>query len=187
MRTFLAIDIPPTVQRALAALIRDLQQYAEDITWIAPEQYHLTLRFFGELDDALVLGPLSQRIRALASRWAATQLTCGGIGVFPNWKYPRVVWAGFLGDTTPVLDLHDAMNIVLTDLPLPVDQRAFRLHLTLGRARAIRGKVALVKRVESLGMLPFGEVPVTHLTLYKSQLTNAGPVYTAVERFPLDQ
>lgn len=182
---FLALDIPTSVQRALTALVRDLRQYAEDLDWMDPERLHITMRYFGALQPADLQGPLVQRIGALARSWQPAKLLCGGIGVFPNWKYPRVVWAGFLGDTAPVLDLHDALNIVLADLPLEPDRRAFRLHLTLGRAKAIRGKVSLVKRVESLGLLQFGDVPVTQLTLYKSELTPAGSVYTAIERFQL--
>lgn len=184
VRAFLAFDIPSPVRQALATLIRDLGRLAQGIVWTDAAQLHVTLRFFGEVESELLLGEVSQRIAAVARATPPFSLECAGIGVFPNWKYPRVIWAGFAGVADRAMQLREHVDDGLAECELPVDARAFRLHLTIGRAKALHGKGELVKRVESLGMIQFGEVPIDHLTLYKSELTKQGAVYTALKTFP---
>ncbi len=184
IRAFLAFTIPTPVRKALSLLARDLQQYTDDVTWTLPEKFHVTVQFFGEIDDAELLGPIAEHIRTQVARIEAPLLDCTGVGVFPNWKYPRVIWTGFSGATESLLQLHEQLQTQFARIGVPPDERRFRLHLTIGRAKTIRHPAALVKRVESLGPLHFGEVAVPALTLYKSQLTNDGSIYTALERFP---
>lgn len=185
-RAFLAFDIPDGVRRAVAALIQDLQQYSDDdVQWTAPEQLHVTMRFFGSVPEALLQGEIATRIAHTIMRYAPLTIDCSGVGVFPNWKYPRVIWVGFAGPVESMLHLHDELNHACAGLPIAADERQFRLHLTLARAGRSHFRAALVKRVESLGPIDFGAVPVEHLTLYKSQLTKSGSVYTALKSFNL--
>lgn len=185
IRSFLAFDIPGGVRNHLAALIEDLRQYGADVQWMDPATLHVTIRFFGDVEESRLLGPIREQVAALLVASPVVQLECAGVGVFPNWKYPRVIWTGFSGDVEPVIALHDRMNHALQDFSLKPDARTFRLHLTIGRVRSGKKKEALVKRVESLGPVSFGEVAVTQLVLYKSQLTKQGAVYTPLETFAL--
>lgn len=185
LRAFLAFDIPDWVQEKLAALITDLRQYDDAVRWTDAGKFHVTVAFFGSVDEATLLGPASDRIATVVAQSKPVALECQGIGVFPNWKYPRVVWAGFAGETDPLLHLHHQLATALTEFGIDADERAFRLHLTLGRAKSLKGASPLVKRVESLGPISFGEVTVDQLVLYKSQLTKEGSIYTALKAFPL--
>lgn len=185
LRSFLAFDIPPKVQQTLGALIGDLQKMAPEIVWSRPDQLHVTLRFFGSVDAQLLTGEIAAAIRTVTRNEAPHTVECAGLGVFPNWKYPRIIWAGFGGDTEPILVLHERLHAALAPFPRKEDDRVFRLHLTIGRARRLSAKHPLVKTVESLGPIDFGAVPIDHLTLYKSQLTRTGAVYTPIAEFPL--
>lgn len=185
LRSFLAFDIPPKVQQTLGACINDLKKMAPEIAWSRPDQLHVTLRFFGSVDERLLAGEIAAAIRTVTQRAAPTTVECAGLGVFPNWKYPRIIWAGFGGDTEPILTLHERLHAALAKFPLKEDDRAFRLHLTIGRARRLSAKHPLVKTVESLGPIHFGAVPINRLTMYKSQLTRTGAVYTPIAEFPL--
>ncbi len=184
-RAFLAFDIPDHVQQRLDALIADLRQHDEHVRWSEMGRFHVTVAFFGDVEEDVLLGPLSQRIASIAAASKPVAIECQGIGVFPNWKYPRVIWAGFAGETEPLMQLHDDVAKVLPEFGIAPDERAFRLHLTLGRAKSLKGSSPLVKRVESLGPVSFGELAVDQLILYKSQLTKAGSIYTALQEFPL--
>ena len=185
LRAFLAFDLPEFVQTRLAALVHDLRSYDDAVRWTEPGKFHVTVAFLGSVDETTLLGPVSNCIAALTTATKPVALECQGIGVFPNWKYPRVIWAGFSGETEPLMQLHEHLAAVLPEFGIANDDRAFRLHLTLGRAKALKGASPLVKRVESLGPVSFGEATIDQLILYKSQLTKAGPIYTPLTAFPL--
>jgi RNA 2',3'-cyclic 3'-phosphodiesterase len=185
VRTFLAFDTPAWVSSALGTLITDLRKYDEDVQWTTDEKFHVTMRFFGEIDEKASHEDLSAAIESVTARAKPVAVECAGVGVFPNWKYPRVIWAGFSGETEPLLQLHDDLNEAFSHLDDVPDERAFRLHLTIGRAKGLKGKCPLVKRVESLGPMSFGEMTIDHLILYKSQLTKDGAIYTPIEQFNL--
>ncbi|MBI2346334.1 MAG: RNA 2',3'-cyclic phosphodiesterase [Deltaproteobacteria bacterium] len=177
IRSFLAFDMPPVVKQTLGALIADLRRMGPDLKWAVPEQLHVTLRFFGAVEESLLSGAIATAIRGVTATERPHAVHCAGLGVFPNWKYPRVIWAGFAGDTEPVIALHDRLAKALENFPLKPDERVFRLHLTIARAKG-HPPPALVKTVESLGPIEFGKVPIDQLTLYKSQLTRSGSIYT---------
>lgn len=187
VRSFLAIDIPEGVRSNLAGVIHDLKNYDEDVSWTDPTKFHITVRFFGDIEEDLLLGEVSDTIAVSISQAKPTLLECSGVGVFPNWKYPRVIWAGFVGDTDPVIRLHDDIDDALLGFSLQLDERAFRLHLTIGRCKSTKKKASLVKRVENLGVVSFGDVPINELTLYRSELTSAGAVYTALKTFKIGE
>lgn len=184
LRSFLAFDIPPKVQQRLGALIADLRTMAPDVKWCAPDQLHVTLRFFGSVEEQLLAGEITKAIQSVVATERTHTLQCAGVGVFPNWKYPRVIWAGFTGDTEPTITLHDRLSAALATFPLPKDDRTFRLHLTIGRAKGTLPKGPLVKTIESLGPIVFGDVTIRQLVLYKSQLTRTGSIYTPIQTFP---
>ena len=54
MRLFIALELPPEARAAAAALIARLRSQGTDLKWVAPEALHLTLKFLGESDPALV-------------------------------------------------------------------------------------------------------------------------------------
>ncbi|MFA4874765.1 MAG: RNA 2',3'-cyclic phosphodiesterase [bacterium] len=186
IRSFLAFDIPPKMQAELGSIIGLLSQKTHDVKWVKTELMHCTLRFFGEVEEELLTGKLSQVIEREVRHQAPIHLFGHGIGVFPNWRYPRVLWAGLAGDTEAVISLHAKLEETFEELGLHRDPRALRLHLTLGRARSsLKDCEPLVHLVEKLAEREFGEVDVNALTLYKSVLTREGPVYTALQTFPL--
>ena len=185
IRSFLAFDIPKDVQQKLGRLISDFSKREKDVRWLQPENLHVTMKFFGDVEEELLLGDISKEIEKVTAAARSTTLECQGLGVFPNWKYPRIIWAGFIGDTEPVLELKSKIDSALAGFPLKPDQRQFRLHLTIGRAKEIKGTSQLVQLINGLGPISFGKVKIDHLTIYKSVLTREGSIYTALRRFEI--
>lgn len=186
IRSFLAFDIPPKMKAELGSVIGVLSQKARDIKWVKPERMHCTIRFFGDVEEDILLGKLSHIIEREVLHQAPIHLTGHGVGVFPNWRYPRILWAGLVGDTEAVMSLHAKLEQSFEELGLPRDPRVLRLHLTLGRARApLKDCETLVHLVEKMGEHEFGSVNVDSLVLYKSVLTKEGPIYTALRKFQL--
>src|SRR5215831_18650580 len=94
-RLFLALVIPPEVKTEIAKTQTDLRQnlVPANIRWSNPEQWHLTLRFLGNVDVSL-LDLLKQKITSVCSKSNIFLLRAEGIGVFPPKRPPRVIWVG---------------------------------------------------------------------------------------------
>lgn len=186
IRSFLAFDITDEVRNEVASIIKLLEPKAKGVKWIKPELMHCTMKFFGQVEEELLLGNVSAIIEEAVKNQAPFHLKGLGIGVFPNWRYPRVIWAGLVGDVEAAISLHEKLEVALRPFGLKRDDRQFRLHLTLGRAKSpLKNSEALVVLVEKLVDKQFGEITVDHLTLYKSVLTREGPIYTPLKVFPL--
>lgn len=183
IRAFLAFDIPQKVKKTLGLLMMDFAKKETGVKWIAAENLHVTMKFFGDVDESLLLKDISHAITSVTHAIRPMSLRCQGLGVFPNWRYPHVVWAGFTGDVEPVLQLQQTLEHKLVEFPIKKDERAFRLHLTIGREKQMKGSGPLMGLISELGPIDFGEVIIDHLTLYKSVLTKEGSVYTALKAF----
>ncbi len=185
VRSFLAFDIPEEMRAELASLIEVLATKADGIKWLKPENIHCTMKFFGDVEEEVLMGPLAAAIEKELAHQAPISLNGVGIGVFPNWRYPRVIWAGLAGETDAAKSLHARIETALEEFDLKRDSRkSFRLHLTLGRVKSkIKDPELLVSFVEKQVDRAFGKVDVDSLVMYKSVLTKEGPIYTPLRSF----
>lgn len=132
MRLFVAVDPPAEQVRRLDEAIgeRDPQ-----LRWVPTAQWHLTLVFCGEVDPDVV-PELSERLGRAATRTSAFDLVVTGAGSFPRQAArARVLWAGFGGDTETLKRLAARCAAAARRSGIAVEDRPFRPHLTLGRAR----------------------------------------------------
>jgi 2'-5' RNA ligase len=186
IRSFLAFDIPDGVKEELGKAIAVLSPKVRGLRWVRPDRMHCTIRFFGDVEEELLMGRLSDVIEREVRHQTPIGLAAHGIGVFPNWRYPRVLWAGIEGETDAIISLHAKLEEAFSEFGLVHDPRVLRLHLTLARAKApIKDGEALVGMVEKMGEQDFGAFRVDSLTLYKSVLTREGPIYTPLRSFQL--
>lgn len=186
IRSFLAFDLTNEMKQKLGQIIGLLEPKAKGVKWVKPGLMHCTMKFFGDVDEEPLMGDLSRVIEETVRHQAPIHLKGVGIGVFPNWRYPRVIWAGLTGEVEAAIALHERLETVFEPFGLKRDDRAFRLHLTLGRAKSpLKNCGALVTLVEKLVDREFGEFDIDHLTLYKSVLTREGPIYTVLREFKL--
>lgn len=186
IRSFLAFDVSSEVKQELSKLIGLLEPKAKGIKWIHPGLMHCTLKFFGDVEESLLLGDVSKVIEKTLAGDAPIHLMGVGVGVFPNWRYPRVIWAGLTGEVDKAIELHSKLERALESFHLKKDSRNFRIHLTLGRAKApLKNCDQLVTIVEKLASRTYGEILVDKLVLYKSTLTKEGPIYSPLRFFSL--
>lgn len=187
IRSFLAFDVPSEVQQNLAQTIDLMATKVSGVRWIPPNQMHCTVKFFGEVEEAVLLGSLTKLMIQETKQCPPVKLHVQGISVFPNWRYPRVVWAGLIGDFSPLVELHEALEKKSIPFGIASDARAFRLHLTLGRTNAaMKDPNALMSFIEKQVNFDFGEMLIDRLTLFKSVLTPNGSVYSALHQFRLE-
>ena len=185
MRLFLAINLDPAVRRAIMDAAAPLRAIAPDLAWVREPQLHLTVKFLGEQPDDLA-ARLADAMRGVGGRNRTIDAEVGGIGAFPNFRRPRVVWIGVTPEPKLELLHHDVESTCET-LGIPVDGKPFRPHLTLARVkprasdpRAFRELARAATDVDYVE-----EIVITSVDLMASELTTAGSRYRVVASVPL--
>jgi 2'-5' RNA ligase len=142
----------------------------------------VTLLFLGTVSEGLV-APLCDRVGPAVAAAPAMTLRIAGGGRFGSVRRPQVAWAGLAGDVAPLTALAGRLAAAARSLGLPVEDRPFRAHLTLGRWRPRSpADGALVDR---LAGYRGPEWPVTQVQLLRSHLGPA-PRYEPVAAWPVD-
>jgi 2'-5' RNA ligase len=184
IRTFVAVDTAGQIRRKTADLISALGETTAKVKWVDTENLHLTLKFLGDVDEADVVR-IAQAIEPAVADLDVVSIRLSGLGAFPNVKRPRTIWVG-VGDGEPELaSVHQAIEAALARLGFPRERRRFHPHLTIGRVRDSRGLPDLSARLVESADCDLGQVNVTEVRLYSSQLRPAGPVYTVMARAPI--
>src|SRR5580698_9457733 len=93
LRLFIAIPIPEVVRTVLRRLQLDLQPQLppKAAHWTKPEQFHLTLKFLGNVPAAHI-DALSETVRAVCATTPPMRLRAEDTGFFLNNRSPRVFW-----------------------------------------------------------------------------------------------
>ncbi|MGH2351453.1 MAG: RNA 2',3'-cyclic phosphodiesterase [Chloroflexota bacterium] len=184
-RLFIAVPIPATVRAGLGALQCDWAAQGMPFRWTRPVGMHLTLVFLGQTPAELV-EPISVALREAARSSQALRLAVCGLGCFPGPSRPRVLWAGLDGDVSDVAALQRSVAQRVTALGLALEDRAFRPHVTLGRATGpLQGPSERFLRERLCEPVQFGEWKAESVELVRSQLRRDGSVYTTLSHATL--
>jgi 2'-5' RNA ligase len=184
IRSFLAIELPVTVQTKIGEIERELESTSADVRWANPEKIHLTLKFFGNIEESKI-DSIVAAIKGPTGTAQPFQLNVRGIGAFPNLKNPRVIWIGLVEGDGVLIPLQKEMDASLEKIGFQPEGRPFRPHLTLGRVKSNRGKEELMRRVEKYREEEIGNFQVEKVILFKSDLTSTGPIYTPLREVRL--
>jgi 2'-5' RNA ligase len=181
VRLFVALTPPPEVQRAVWAAFAPLRARAVPVKWVRPDGIHLTLKFLGEVPDARS-AELSAALGEVVVGAKAIALVVRGAGAFPDPQRPRVFWAGVEPD--PAIELlQDQVERVYAPLGFPTEARAFRPHLTLGRAGRRAGPRDFSGIERALADLTVEATALLEgVDLIQSVLQGEGAVYHRVHR-----
>jgi len=183
-RAFIAINLPESIKSFLSEAQEALKLYGFRIKWVRPQNIHLTLKFLGDTATADT-DKIAEAMTLAAKNCPTVSLTAKGVGVFPNVRRPRVIWAGLNGQIETLANLHQTLDAHLADLGFARDTRAFKSHLTLGR---VKGKIASDRMLAAIDKLKESESESfeTHqVILFKSELRPGGAVYTRVQAIAL--
>ena len=158
------------------------------VKWVRPENIHLSLKFLGEVEERREPELVAALKQAAGSRGEPRPLTLQltGFGVFPDYHRPHVLWAGITPE--PGLELlQHGVEQAFAPLGFPTEARAFRPHVTLGRAARDARAQDFTGLEAALGRLSYAEsVSVGALDLMQSTLQPRGAVYNVrhSERLP---
>jgi 2'-5' RNA ligase len=180
-RAFIAIDLPATVRLYLNEVQEVLKPYELPVKWVRPQNIHLTLKFLGDTATDQTAGIVAAMTSAVKD-CPSVSLKAKDIGVFPDLKRPRVVWAGVDGQLEILQNLQRTLDNHLAERGFAKDPRIFRAHLTLGRAK---GKIVSARMKTAIDELRGREselFEVDRIVLFKSELRPTGAVYERVHQ-----
>ena len=189
MRCFIAIDIDEQIRKALADLQQELQGKADikrgDAKWVNPDNIHLTLKFLGEIKDEQIMD-ICNITGDVAGRHKAFELDIESVGHFGG-KSARVLWVGTGQNVDKLLQLQQDLEQQLDLAGWPKEARKFSGHLTLCRIRNARAGAKLAQLAREYKDYELGTMPADSVSVYQSQLTPQGPIYTVLGRYELQQ
>ena len=180
----MAVNLPLVQRQEIHAAAAALRESAPWVAWIPAEKLHITIKFIGELPET-VLDPLVDALREAGQRHTAVDLAAGGIGAFPNFRRPHVVWYGM--EPHPRLELlHHDIEVACERLGVEVEGRPFRPHLTLGRITRRQDREALRALAAARRQVTHRtEIRVESIDLMQSELLPGGARHTLVAAAPL--
>jgi 2'-5' RNA ligase len=184
IRSFLAIELPKPILRKIEEVQGDLRLTHADVRWVSPEKIHLTLKFFGNIEESRI-DSIFKSIEEPVQNTLRFSVKVQGIGAFPHLKNPRVIWMGLVNGREVLTSLQKQIETQLEKIGFQPEDRPFQPHLTLGRMKSSRGKEELVGRMEKHKEEEFGDFQVGRLVLFKSDLRPTGPIYTPLRELKL--
>src|SRR5262245_53705051 len=144
-RLFIGVRVSVQTANALAAAAETLQRRARDahidVKWVAPVNYHVTLKFLGWTREDAV-GSVRDALDGALVGVAPLKFRTARLGAFPSLEKASVLWAGVEG--TPLDDVAARVERAMVGIGYSAEHRGFHAHVTLGRLRETRSVRELV-------------------------------------------
>jgi 2'-5' RNA ligase len=176
IRLFVAVAVPGEVGESLSPLASGVP----GARWSPPENLHLTVRFAGDIGEAIA--------RDLDSALCAVSvpvfdITLAGVGTFGDGAAPRSLWVG-VEASEPLTRLHNRCETAARRAGLKADTRTWRPHVTLAYlSGAYPPRVGAWTSAHNLLRIP--PFRAESFGLYSSWRTRSGSVYRLERRYPL--
>ena len=185
-RLFIAVNLSIPTTRKVAETLARLRQAATykrlRVTWVAPQNLHITLKLLG-WTHAETAAALEDSLLAVAAGRTGFEVSARGVGAYPTMAAPRVLWVG-VGDPEGHLGrLAADVDAATCRLGFERERRPFAAHLTLGRVK--EGGDAAADLLAPYQESDFGTSRIRELVLYESVMKSSGSEYTALARAPL--
>ena len=175
-RLFTGLEIPePLIER-----LTHLRSGLNGARWIAEENYHITLRFIGDVDDPVADDVASALAKIRAKSFS---IRINALGSFGGRK-PRAIWAAIEAGTE-LEALYKANESAVRAAGLPPETRKFIPHVTLARLKGMSAK-AVASYLQANGGFSTTPFEVERFVLYSARPGSGGGPYVVEDAYPLE-
>jgi 2'-5' RNA ligase len=185
IRTFVAVEVSPSVLHRASELIDECVRLGIDANWVSPDNMHLTLQFLGnvrENDTAMICRSVDRAVRD----FPPFDVVCRGVGAFPSPERPRVIWIGMNEGREELIQLQSVVEKALLEIGYRGEARRFEPHLTIGRVRApSTGTKQLAQFVADHEKFDASAFDVSEVLVFSSELQKGGPRHEVIGRAEL--
>lgn len=182
-RTFIALDTPDIVRRALIELQSKLKEAEADVKWEPKEKLHATIKFIGNVEENN-LSPVTKTIEECLKNVPKFEVRYSRLGCFPSSYQPRVIWIGCENTDGMLARIKESLDHVLLAHGFKKEERDFHPHVTLGRVKSSRRIKNLIPLLQSVNFQPNSTI-CHEILLMKSVLKSQGSEYSTIRSFPL--
>jgi len=176
IRAFIAVEISKPLKVPLRKMQDCFRGRGDRIGWVKPAGMHLTLKFLGKIEEGMI-APVGERIGQACQEQDPFLLRLIGIGVFPGFKRPRVLWVGVGEGAEKLREIFETLDPLLGEIGFPTGKKDFHHHVTLGRIKKLHNRLGFVERVKENKMVHVGEMKVEAVRLIESRLRPGGADY----------
>ena len=173
-RLFSGIAIPENIQVELTKL----QTGLDGVRWINPHDFHVTLRFAGDIDGRQV-EDFSQFLSGII--FTPFEITLAALGSFGG-KRPRAVWIG-MENNESIINLQHAHEMAAQHAGLKPESRKFIPHVTLARLRGT-STFDVAHYLEQRGLVKMCSFTITKTALFSARPGGGGGPYKIEEIYP---
>jgi 2'-5' RNA ligase len=177
-RSFLALLLPEEMVAAAAELQRKARSRFPpgSVKWVDPSLFHLTVRFFGDLDPQ-ALARASSVVDATAGTFAPVAVRITEVSAFPSPRRPQVTWIGVEDRAGRLAALAEQIDRRIREAGFGAADKPWKSHLTIGRTARDR-KLELAPEWTSGLTWPAADFTIQTVALMRSDLRPQGPTYT---------
>jgi len=177
-------QVKTVVARAQAELKSKLLE--SDVAWTRTEHLHMTLKFLGNVATARVEGLIDQ-LGTGCKVFSPVELRAEDVGVFPDMRFPRVIWIGVSDTDRKLTQLHKAVELATSEFTKEEPEESFIPHATIGRVKRLnaRDRKLLAELLSKMNKRFFGEWTASEIELVRSELSSQGARHTCVASIPL--
>ena len=182
-RVFLAVSLRQN--DFFEQYINDIQTklLQEKINWVESKNIHLTLKFFGPLED-IQIENIKKALETTLRNQEKLQISFNKLGLFGSKYQPRVLWMG-IKDPKAIISLEQQIRKALIEIGIPYDRQNFVPHLTIGRIKQLKSKKYFQSIVNQYRDFDSGAVNINSIYLYQSILRPQRPIYKVLAEFKL--
>ncbi len=183
LRLFWAIELPQDLRKKLGK-VREKIKF-KSAKWVEQENIHLTLKFLGSTPEEKV-EEIRSEVEKICRNHQPFQISLSTFGAFPSNKKARVLWFGVAQGADKAICLAKDIEKAMAKLGFEEERKPYHPHITLARLKFL--EQIDEERLKLLAQNFEGsQVEVKEITLFQSQLTPKGPIYTPLSRIALKQ
>ena len=182
MRAFIGIDFPSELKKEIFTVQQTIKGYAQKGRWKDIDNFHLTLKFLGEINLAQQAS-IDAAMEILCAKVKPFSLAVKGLGTFNNKEKIKVLWLGIDGDLVELNSVHREIDISLAPIGFLEETRKYNPHITIGQDLLFAGNFDQIK--ETIGEIELGETNFSNLYLFKSEHVQNRLTYTKVREYHL--
>jgi 2'-5' RNA ligase len=179
IRTFIAANIPEETREKIYGVRRLLRNELKSVRWVSSENLHLTLKFLGNIySDSS--DKIAEVLDETLDDFTGLNMNLSGLGVFPDERRPRVIWAGLDGELSRLSVMAEKINKSLSSYELGSKKNHFTPHITIGRFNKHKTEKNILNIIEKYSSMINGYFLIDEVVLYESRLTEKGAIYTPI-------
>lgn len=180
MRCFLAIKLSNQVIEDILKLQEEIKRYNIKGRWTNKNNFHITLKFFGEvsLDD---IEKIKSAVEEIVADIEPFSIKINRIGCFKGKDNCRVLWVG-ISDDKDIILLHDVIDEKLLRIGFKRDDKKFKTHITIAREIKLSKDIYEINNIYKFSTESFS---VSNIVLMESKIIDNKRLYIPIFTVPL--